>query len=351
MTAVGASGVGVAAAVAYRRQVIVEEQQALASDQYRLERMKHDGQVSRDTDWREQDRRDHDLRVSSARRDRFTTSTQQLANDSVAVRIAGVYTLAGLADEWLAAPRQLAAMETGTDFALREAQTCIDVLCAYLRVDQLLGEQTEAVAETDFNPGCWPSVKTSWDAEVRRSIVQVLSNHLQLNGNDKWIGMDLDFTGAIFRESYDFDGASFHGRVCFTNAKFLGGRFSFERSQFSGNVIFDGAQLSGGQVSFNRAKFIDGRVSFTGAKFDGSRVFFDGASFAGGRVYFTAARFSKGSVTFNRASFTSGEVAFSRAKFLGGQVSFGDPPDAKEGLVSGPWGTATPPQRWPHEVL
>lgn len=51
--------------------------------------------------------------------DRFTAATAQLGSDSSAVQLAGIHALAGLADD---APTR----------ALR--QTCIDVLCAYLRM-------------------------------------------------------------------------------------------------------------------------------------------------------------------------------------------------------------------------
>ncbi|MGB3762711.1 MAG: pentapeptide repeat-containing protein [Ornithinimicrobium sp.] len=352
VTAVGASGVGVAAAVAYRRQLIVEEQHRLASNQYTLEQKKHEGQVARDYASRDQDRRDYNLRVLSARRDRFAASAQQLANDSVAVRIAGVYSLAGLADEWLAETQQFPnAHQTDDDNhagnGRREAQTCVDVLCAYLRTDEPLAERGGPPAEIDIGPDSRPSLAPSWDEQVRQSIVRILRKRLKVNGNGAWIGMDLDFTGATFRGDYDLDGAALTGLVSFTDARFLGGRFSFERSIFDGKIVFDGAQLRGGVVSFNRARFMGGRVSFVGARFEGSRVFFDGASFSGAGVFFSAAQFTEGSVTFNKASFVAGKVAFSRARFRDGKLSFGNEADARPGLVSGPWGTVTPPPRWP----
>jgi hypothetical protein len=49
--------------------------------------------------------------------ERFTTAAGQLGSETPAVRLAGVYAMAGLADDW-------------TD----QRQTCIDVLCAYLRL-------------------------------------------------------------------------------------------------------------------------------------------------------------------------------------------------------------------------
>src|SRR5215472_11635622 len=48
--------------------------------------------------------------------ERFATAAVQLASDKPAVRLAGVYAMASLADDWE-----------------EHQQTCVDVLCAYLR--------------------------------------------------------------------------------------------------------------------------------------------------------------------------------------------------------------------------
>jgi len=49
--------------------------------------------------------------------ERFATAAEQLGDDKPAVRLAGVYAMAGLADDWK-----------------ENRQTCVDVLCAYLRM-------------------------------------------------------------------------------------------------------------------------------------------------------------------------------------------------------------------------
>ena len=50
--------------------------------------------------------------------ERFATAAEQLGSDKpAAVRLAGVYAMAGLADDWE-----------------ENRQTCVDVLCAYLRM-------------------------------------------------------------------------------------------------------------------------------------------------------------------------------------------------------------------------
>src|SRR6516165_6610999 len=49
--------------------------------------------------------------------ERFATAAGQLGSDKPAIRLAGVYAMAGLADDWE-----------------ENRQTCVDVLCGYLRM-------------------------------------------------------------------------------------------------------------------------------------------------------------------------------------------------------------------------
>src|SRR5215469_15979102 len=49
--------------------------------------------------------------------ERFATAAEQLGSEKPAVRLAGVYAMAGLADDWK-----------------ENRQTCVNVLCAYLRM-------------------------------------------------------------------------------------------------------------------------------------------------------------------------------------------------------------------------
>ena len=70
--------------------------------------------------------------------ERFATAAGQLGNDKPpAVRLAGVYAMAGLADDWP-----------------ENRQTCVDVLCAYLRMPYEPDPGEEAArAETACLPG------------------------------------------------------------------------------------------------------------------------------------------------------------------------------------------------------
>lgn len=73
-----------------------------------------------DENARHRERADHDRDV--ALRNRFNTIASQIADSSPAIRLAGVYALIALADDWDAAGK---ASERGV---------CVALLCAYLRV-------------------------------------------------------------------------------------------------------------------------------------------------------------------------------------------------------------------------
>ena len=232
--------------------------------------------------------------------ERFATAAGQLGSDKPsAVRLAGVYAMAGLADDWP-----------------ENRQTCVDVLCGYLRMPY----------EPDPGQDATEPERLAFRAsqEVRHTVIRVITPHLKEDATVSWQGLNFDFTGVVF-DSGDFNGVRFSsGTVSFDGAKFSRRRLiSFTGVEFSGaRVHFDGAEFSDGYVSFVKAKFSDGYVSFNGAKFSGHSVSFDSARFSGGKVDFSFAKFPSGLVSFNHARFSGGVVDFSSAKFSGALVSF-----------------------------
>jgi hypothetical protein len=122
--------------------------------------------------------------------ERFASAADKLGTDKPApVRLAGVYAMAGLADDWE-----------------DNRQTCIDVLCGYLRMpyapDPGEGDKTGHLAFLG-------------DREVRHTIIRVIAAHLRDGARVSWQGRKFDFTGVIF------DGGGFSGAV------FSGGLVSF----------------------------------------------------------------------------------------------------------------------------
>jgi len=88
------------------------------------------------------------------------------------VRLAGVSALARLADDW--EPHR---------------QTCIDVLCAYLRMPY------------------HPENPEPGEREVRLTVIRLIRDHLRPTARVAWSGRDLDFTAAVF-DGGDFNGAT-----------------------------------------------------------------------------------------------------------------------------------------------
>ena len=88
--------------------------------------------------------------------ERFATAADQLGDDKpAAVRLAGVYAMAGLADDWEA-----------------NRQTCVDVLCGYLRMPYAgdPGEGSTVQEQLGFQSG----------REVRHSVIRVIAAHLEM---------------------------------------------------------------------------------------------------------------------------------------------------------------------------
>ena len=118
--------------------------------------------------------------------------------------------MAGLADDWP-----------------ENRQTCIDVLCGYLRMPYEPDPRDEAAE----------SKRLAFRAsrEVRHTVIRVITAHLKDDEDDtvkSWQGLNFDFKGVVF------DGGNFG------DARFSGGR-----------VLFNSAEFSGGRVSFGGAGF------------------------------------------------------------------------------------------------
>lgn len=292
---------------------------------------------------------------------RYTIAAEQLGHEKAAVRLAGVFAIARLADDWA-----------------EQRKECVDVLCAYLRMP--------------YEPDTASDKHREGEREVRLTIIEIIRDHLRdPNSSTTWCGYFLQFTGATFDggdfsrakfirnvsfhgakftgEWVSFDGAefisgqvSFHeaefsgGDVRFRNAKFSGGEVLFEDVKFGGGVVsFERAEFSGGEVFFNRAEFRGGVVSFEGAEFAGSIISFYCAKLTSGVVLFYGAEFTDGKVFFVRADFAGSKVSFYGAKFVGGEISFDEvrPSDGdvsfEDAEFTGSriiWGPFEPPLAW-----
>jgi hypothetical protein len=191
--------------------------------------------------------------------ERYTAAAEQLGHESAAVRLAGVYAMARLADDWE-----------------DQRQTCIDVLCAYLRLP--------------YDPAD-PSKHREGDREVRRTTVRIIRDHLRPSSPVSWCGYNFSFEGAVL-DVADFTGARITGgHVTFHAARLVGGSFSLVRAEFAG-----------GDVWFTRTQFAGANVSFRDARFTGANVHFDSAQFARGTVTFEGVVYEQGAVSFDGAT-------------------------------------------------
>lgn len=98
--------------------------------------------------------------------ERFSTAAEQLGHETAAVRLAGVYAMAGLADNWEA-----------------QRQTCTDVLCAYLRM-HYNPDRPEDPAELQ---------KWHRERQVRHTVIRVIATRLRPEARVSWQGHDFDF--------------------------------------------------------------------------------------------------------------------------------------------------------------
>ncbi|MBF6278055.1 pentapeptide repeat-containing protein [Nocardia nova] len=244
--------------------------------------------------------------------ERFGAAAGQLGASDVAVRIAGVYAMAGVADE---------------SDGLRRQQ-CIDVLCGYLRLpyapDLGSSHQTKEVLKLPAAESA-PEREQHFeyrqnDSEVRRTVIRVIAAHLRPNAEYNWSANDFDFRSA-YLEDVEFDGATFSGDAGFEGVTFSGDA-RFEETTFSRTARFDGATFAD-KARFDGATFAD-KARFDGATF-ADKALFSEAMFTGD-AGFEVATFS-GTARFHRATF-AGDAAFEGATFCSNarfnEVTFSD---------------------------
>jgi uncharacterized protein YjbI with pentapeptide repeats len=231
--------------------------------------------------------------------ERFATAAGQLGSERPAVRLAGVYAMAGLADDWE-----------------ENRQPCVDVLCAYLRMPY----------ERNPGKGAPEPELLAFEAnrEVRHTVIRVITQHLKRDAKIPWQCLNFDFTGVVF-DGGDFASARFSsGKVIFRDTRFRDGEVHFNAAEFSGaEVDFTGAHFSGGTVHFRNAQFSGSTLDFGLTQFTKGEVDFDDSRFSAGTILFRDAKFSGTKISFQSARFSGGLILFRRAEFSGSTVDFG----------------------------
>lgn len=205
--------------------------------------------------------------------ERFGATTAQLGHEQAAVRLAGVYAMAGLADDWHA-----------------RRQTCVEVLCAYLRLPR------------ESAPG---------EREVVATIFRVLREHLGTTHRaGSWSDLDFDFTGVVFDDA-DFSEITFEGKVVFDGAEFSGTHASFERTAFRGTTLScHGTLFSADVVTFQHVLFDNSDVEFVGSRFVDTSVDFGNCELQGRTIDFFRADLASTTIGFRNAVVTGGTIRF-----------------------------------------
>ena len=224
---------------------------------------------------------------------RFGAAAEQIAGTESALRLAGVYAMAALADQWT-----------------EQRQQCINVLCAYMRI-----------SPRSDDPG---------ETEVRRAIIDLISSRCRRPGPSGWQANHFNLAGAVISGPAFFRGAKFIGWMDLNGAEFLGdavfsgcewrhdarfrasvfnGKTRFAHAKFKKQAQFRGARFNY-KVSFEHAEF-DHHASFVRAEFIHA-VRFGSARFRQG-AHFTATLFHR-VANFREAKF-DGDAKFHESEF------------------------------------
>ena len=288
---------------------------------------------------------DHIRQVHAERRSRYTTAIEQLSSDKASIRLGGIYSLVGLADEWLADEIAIPNIEERR----KEGQVIINNLCAYIRSPFLLAERAEQL-DKDYTKDLqndFDGDKEKFDADkrsfaqekaaleeerqIRLSIIKEMREHLH-NYEElaPWSCFDYDFSNAHFFYFTNFTRSRFDGSLNFTGAKFtqntdffgveftryasfFGAKFtryaSFSGAKFTGYANFFGAKFTG-YASFSEVEFTQ-NTDFSGVEFTRYANFF-GAKFTQDANFF-GAKFTQ-DANFSGAEFTR-YAYFSEATF------------------------------------
>ena len=254
-----------------------------------VDRRKVEADIKKNEQDAEKNERDHIRQVHAERRSRYTTAVEQLANENAAVRLGGIYTLAGLVDEWLTDK----SIKEESD-RRQEGQVIINNLCAYIRSPFLTAERLEVhevrqrlKAVEDLEAALLPYkvpprhqglrkrykrfidtsthkesediaveyAKLYEEQDIRRAIFTMMSN--RVNRFDKkqgksipglWSGFDFNFRNSkifyplndINIESPNFNGATFIINANFQGS-YLSGKVSLANATFRAKAEFSKA--------------------------------------------------------------------------------------------------------------
>ena len=338
------------------------------------DRLKIDADIKKNEQDAEKNERDHIRQVHAERRSRYTKAVEQLASEKAAVRLGGIYTLVGLADEWIADD------SLTKDKQNEEGQVIINNLCSYIRSPfplALKAEMFEGDSEPDNYKGDFSKDQAAFHEEqdVRRTVFVEMSKRSSTFTRDgigkiidtslgTWSDFEFDFSrapifyplssltiekgnfssakfysnagfsGAAFNQNADFSWAKFAQNADFSRATFTQNA-DFYEAAFTQNAEFSGAAFTQ-NADFNGAAFTQ-NANFNGATFTQNADFRETAFSQNANFIWAAftqnADFSMATFTqnadFSRATFTQ-NADFSRATFSSSSPKFVETSEVSE---------------------
>ena len=210
---------------------------------------------------------DHTRQIHAERRTRYAKAIEQLADDKVAIRLGGIYTLIGLVDEWIT--------DDKCKDQTKEGQAIVNSLCAYIRSPFDLAEKRD-ILESSQKPEEYldnfvaDQAKLLEEQETRQTIFQEISKRLSKvdlvpGGIDisrtKWSEFKFSYRKATFFypldglnfENADFSESIFYGKADFHRANFVG-TADFQKTKFNKEADFRQTVFTG-KADFRNSVF------------------------------------------------------------------------------------------------
>lgn len=270
---------------------------------------------------------DHTRQVHAERRSRYTTAVEQLSSDKASIRLGGVYTLVGLADEWLA--------DENFEERHKEGQVIINNLCAYIRSPFDLASKHKELSKEHQVPENYEGGTEQFsedqgrfreEQDIRLGIMQEMRDRLRNrlhsleNDSGPWSNFDYNFVNATFFYDIDLSGVRFTSEANFTDAVFNKSA-EFTESKFTGGANFCKTRFIQ-DANFKFAIFMTNiayrNVSFTQAIFKKDAIFKYATFFS--KADFTKSTFTKKAnfigAIFDKSIFLPGGASFTEAHFI-----------------------------------